>query len=490
MSQKTSVNVKPCNVGSSKEHNRRTKQYLANVNKDNIYVRTDLMANNESWISQEIGEQSLRDYQKQLAQIVKEKTGRAMQTKEHLRVNKKTGKVTTISGCSPIREGVVVCKKDTTIDQLKHFCDLCTEQWGIKPLHIFIHRDEGHYENPKDPDSWKPNYHAHIVWDWINHDTGKSCKLNHEAMRVMQTLLADSLGMERGISKEITNKQHLDRNDYVLARQKEENERLTAEHSAIVSATENAKEKQIAIQSENEELLAQSANLTDEIADKRKELKRIEKESKHGLWAKAGSLVGVGEIAQLKEQVKSLEYSLAKEKERLKQHYQQQAKSVIEQRTAEYQTAKAEWQTERNSLIEQNNTLSRTNRKLAADKEQLTEHYEYRLKWRNEVLHMLAHRLYQASELIRKAIDTIIAFAKDKWQTVFGGEQATTIKTAINEFTDNKSEQLAVGNWLVNYATVKGNLSDPEIDKANNEVDDIVNGRYDAKIEKAEVRSR
>ena len=36
----------------------------------------------------------------------------------------------------------------------------------------------------------------------------------------------------------------------------------------------------------------------------------------------------------------------------------------------------------------------------------------------------------------------------------------------------------------MNYATVKGNLSDPEIGKANTEVDDIVNGRYDARIEK------
>ena len=72
---------------------------------------------------------------------------------------------------------------------------------------------------------------------------------------------------------------------------------------------------------------------------------------------------------------------------------------------------------------------------MADDKKQLTDHYEYRLKWRNEILHMLAHRLYQASNLINKAIDTIIAFAKDKWQTIFDGEQASTIKTAINEFT-------------------------------------------------------
>ena len=51
---------------------------------------------------------------------------------------------------------------------------------------------------------FKPNYHAHIVFDWMNHDTGKSRKLNDEDMAAMQTLASDILMMERGQSKNVT----------------------------------------------------------------------------------------------------------------------------------------------------------------------------------------------------------------------------------------------------------------------------------------------
>ena len=44
MAQKTSINIKPCNIGSSEAHNKRTAEYLAHINKERLYVRTDLMA--------------------------------------------------------------------------------------------------------------------------------------------------------------------------------------------------------------------------------------------------------------------------------------------------------------------------------------------------------------------------------------------------------------------------------------------------------------
>ena len=49
MAQKTSINIKPCNIGSSEAHNKRTAEYLAHINKERLYVRTDLMASNEVW---------------------------------------------------------------------------------------------------------------------------------------------------------------------------------------------------------------------------------------------------------------------------------------------------------------------------------------------------------------------------------------------------------------------------------------------------------
>lgn len=55
MAQKTSVNIKPCNIGSSEEYNRRTAEYLAHIGKDKFYVRTYLMAANETWVASDFG---------------------------------------------------------------------------------------------------------------------------------------------------------------------------------------------------------------------------------------------------------------------------------------------------------------------------------------------------------------------------------------------------------------------------------------------------
>lgn len=222
---KTSDNIRPCNIGQSEAHNRRTPQYLAHINKENIYLRTDLMDRNESWVSPRIEGISLREYYKYIGEMVKAKTGRAMQAKDRTRLNKKIGKTVTVRGSTPIKEGVVVCKADTTMEQLQRYGQLCRERWGITPLQIFIHRDEGHYETSDEETSWQPNYHAHIVWDWMNHDTGKSCKLTPQDMSEMQTILAETLGMERGTSKELTGRGHLERTDYIVAKQKQEAEK-------------------------------------------------------------------------------------------------------------------------------------------------------------------------------------------------------------------------------------------------------------------------
>ena len=91
---------------------------------------------------------------------------------------------------------------------MRRFGEECQKRWGITPLQIFLHKDEGHWLNgqpdPEDRESFKvgkrwfkPNYHAHIVFDWMNHDTGKSRKLNDDDMMQMQTLASDILLMER-----------------------------------------------------------------------------------------------------------------------------------------------------------------------------------------------------------------------------------------------------------------------------------------------------
>ena len=133
----------------------------------------------------------------------------------------------------------MLIKPDTTLADVKKFGEECQKRWGITPLQIFLHKDEGHWlsgqpevedkESFQVGEKWfKPNYHAHIVFDWMNHDTGKSQKLNDNDMMEMQTLASDILSMKRGQSKAETGKEHLERNDFIIEKQKEEMSRLDA----------------------------------------------------------------------------------------------------------------------------------------------------------------------------------------------------------------------------------------------------------------------
>lgn len=168
---KTSIHIEPCNIGSSEQHNQRLK------NLD--YVRPELSKLNESWV----GVADLPAHLERLRTLVKNKTGRAMQKK-----------------ATPIREGVIVIRQDTTIEQLKGLADAIEQRWDIKTLQIYTHKDEGHTDSEG---AWKPNLHAHIVFDWVNHDTGKSIKLSKQDMAEMQTMVADCLQMVRGESSDI-----------------------------------------------------------------------------------------------------------------------------------------------------------------------------------------------------------------------------------------------------------------------------------------------
>lgn len=168
---KTSIHIEPCKIGSSEQHNQRLKHL--------DYVRPDLSHQNEKWV----GVADLPAHLDNLKTLVKDKTGRSMQAK-----------------ATPIREGVIVIKQDTTIAQLRGLTDAIEQRWGIKTLQIYTHKDEGHTDSDG---SWKPNLHAHIVFDWVNHDTGKSIKLSKQDMAEMQTMVADCLEMVRGESSDI-----------------------------------------------------------------------------------------------------------------------------------------------------------------------------------------------------------------------------------------------------------------------------------------------
>ena len=190
---KTSIHIKPCNIAQSEAHNRRDKDYLKALDPKKIYIRTDLTHKNETYVSSIMNGKTLQEYYALQGILVKKMTGRAMQEKD-VEYTDKNGKKRVRHGSSPLREGVAVVEENTTIEDLQRFTDAVQERWGIRAIQIHIHRDEGHEES-EGRRKWKPNLHAHIVWDWMDHTTGKSLKLKEKDISEMQDMLAKELKM-------------------------------------------------------------------------------------------------------------------------------------------------------------------------------------------------------------------------------------------------------------------------------------------------------
>ena len=225
---KASDHVKPCNIEQSERHNRRDAEYIASLNPRILYVRTDLSPNNVSYVAPDMQDVSLQQHYDAIKVMVKQKTGRAMQEKKVMMTGK-NGKQKERNGSSPIRESVVNIKPDTTMDDLLKYTNKVHKRWGVRAIQIHIHKDEGHYENPDDLSTWKPNLHAHIIWDWMNHETGKSYKLGKKDMEELQDMAANTLEMERGQRKSETGREHLEHNDFILSQQRKQSAELDIE---------------------------------------------------------------------------------------------------------------------------------------------------------------------------------------------------------------------------------------------------------------------
>ena len=306
MAIKSSIHIKPCNTKSSEAHNRRTAEYMRNIGESKIYIVPELSADNEQWINPDFGNPNLQTHYDNIRRMVKEKTGRAMQEKERERKGK-NGKIIKVAGCSPIREGVLLIKPNTTLADVRKFGEECKQRWGITPLQIFLHKDEGHWlsgqPEAEDRESFqiggkwfKPNYHAHIVFDWMNHDTGKSCKLNDEDMTEMQSLASYILLMERGQSKNETSKEHLERNDFIIKKQKAELQRI--------DETKRHKEQLLSL-AEQELKQVKSEIRTDK-------LKGVATDAATAIASGVGSLFGSGKLKELERTNEDLHQEITK----------------------------------------------------------------------------------------------------------------------------------------------------------------------------------
>ena len=164
---KSCIKIKPI-TGSSEKHNTREiePKYLIQGQVPNIHIV----------------DSKIKDVRNEIEKKYFETVGQKMQAKS-----------------TPIREAVILLPdddNDKNLENLFALNDQLKERYGIQAFQVHIHNDEGHID--KDGKA-KYNYHAHVVYNWTDKNTGKSLKLSKEDLSDIQTLTAECLQMERGL---------------------------------------------------------------------------------------------------------------------------------------------------------------------------------------------------------------------------------------------------------------------------------------------------
>ncbi|UIO95446.1 plasmid recombination protein [Elizabethkingia miricola] len=208
---KTSINFKVAK-SDSEIHNFRKKSF--------DYIRKDLTHKNEYLMEQKIADRLLK-----IEAFCKEKSGRKLQ-----------------KNAMPVREAVVVIKENTTMQDLHNLSKKLEEELKIRIFQIAIHKDEGHYD--KDTKEWKPNYHAHLVADWQDLQTGKTLKHQSFHYSKMQDLAAECLEMERGISGSLA---RLEAVEFKIKKKEEDLKILEERYSQMQQEMESKKAEDLII---------------------------------------------------------------------------------------------------------------------------------------------------------------------------------------------------------------------------------------------------
>ncbi len=434
---KASVHVKPCNIGSSELHNRRDPDYIKKLDPKTLYVRLELTKHNASYVAPEMQGVSLQQHLESIRAMVKQKTGRAMQEKE-VKYPGKNGKMITRQGASPIRESVVVIEKDTKLKDLLRFTKEVEKKWGIKALQVHIHRDEGHYENPADEKTWVPNYHAHIIWDWMDWKTGKSIKLNADDMSEMQDMVAEALDMERGQKKSETGAEHLEREQFIKQKLEKERKQLEDEKRKAQSEKDKAEKK---------------ANEAKEEAKKAVEEK--DEAEKKAQEAKTALTIAESKITEKQSEIDKLDKRITSKEAVLDV-------LITETRTLRFQKY--------------------------SDKSAGSD------AWKDALLAGFSANLIGSDETFGYCIDAIKDYACSglgcrggHHDLCFWDEEALAIKKVMTSLAKAfKTTLQAIGDWLVWMAHRLYNFNDRELFRADKAVKDVADGGYDWRIERIE----
>jgi len=399
----TSSHFKPA-LDGAELHNERLKELG--------YVRKDLSQFNETWKAP--GFETITQSKKDVADKYRAAHGKKLP-----------------KNATPIQETVVVIKEDTTLTQLQNLAKSIEQTWGYKPLAIYIHRDEGH-ENALKNGLWKPNLHAHIIFDttdsrgetikvlsmkkrkaiqrqWERNEAEKAAKEGREPRKFiepdswkkpsfdyMQDLTAQALGMERGVS---SSKKHLDAITFKVQAQGKQLNELNQE---IAKAQMRIKGLSTMIR-----------NLEDDIINNEAEMNELE-----------------NEMEKCKEENAAEREKLRKELERLGAEH-----SALEEKLEDKKQKLSRAEADLDGKLRQNRILTDANQKLRREKAELEgeEAALSRFLRRPDVGKAWeAHRRLEekAKETFTEAVGSIRSFAERR-SFDFNDPERKSIATAL-----------------------------------------------------------
>ncbi len=280
---------------------------------------------------------------------------------------------------TPYREAVLVVHDHVTAEQMENYRNKVEKLTGWKVAGLWYHRDEG-YERLKNidgEDGVKINYHIHCLFDCQDHESGKIVRPKSRNMfSQMQDVLAECVGMERGYKATETGVEHRTRAENVL-------------------------------------------NGIDQ---------RIE-QSKHkvGAGAKAAAFFGVGELAEVRQEIKKLE----KEKEEIKKAAEARLMQKTANHTTEIEQAR---QSGRNEAVEDIITAARLRWKEKPTPEIIGKRYRElwqkekeaadlkkkheQLKEKNAQLQEKVSAAEKVADALKKVVTAVLNYisGKGKWQ--------------------------------------------------------------------------
>ena len=243
----------------------------------------------------------------------------------------------------------------------------------------------------------------------------------------------------------MTGKEHLERTDFIIAKQKQEAEQAKAARQAAIAAKEEAEAELMSVENENKTKEQYRRSLDSEIAEREQQLKDERKAKVDSILDSVGSLVGVGKSAAVeKENTK-----LKAENERMKKAFAEAVKDKVEERTKALVAEKQKAEAERDRALVQSRSLairdkavrqlqeqkdgerqriSQAVSQATAEKDKTIRLLQSALKASRHILSLFADMLYKASEVFRRAIDAIIHFGTEQHKSFFAPSEAADIK--------------------------------------------------------------